>query len=349
MSQEDPDNRLDLHHKIGQFSDSDDLVPYIVGLFAAALVVLFLSILIILRNRSDLIPTVDDVTDLVQVEGLEGRILYTANVRGDLNLLMALANGRIPSEIVVDTNASNGSWSNDGASILFQRNIKGTTNIFTADRDGGNQQPLSDVPEGKFARSPAWSPAQDRVYFESDVEGSTNIYQADNPPADPQMNGVRVMDDGISDNTAPAISPDGRFMAFSSNRDGDFDIYVQELNGDETVQITNEPGSDEFPAWSPDGRRIAFSSDRDGQFAIYVVNRDGSEQEEVFRTPDHSSWSRAPAWSPDGGSLIFVSDQDDSIGSFYGDIFLLDLESNALAQLTAGGKIWTWRLSWAQS
>ena len=51
-----------------------------------------------LRDRSDLIPTVDDVTDLVQVEGLEGRILYTANVRGDLNLLTALANAgyRIP-------------------------------------------------------------------------------------------------------------------------------------------------------------------------------------------------------------------------------------------------------------
>lgn len=350
MSQEDPDNRLDLHQKIGQFSDSDDLVPYIVGLFAAALVVLFLLVLIFLRDRSDLIPTVDDVTDLIQVEGLEGRILYTANVRGDLNLLVALANGRIPSEIVVDTNASNGSWSNDGASIVFQRNIKGTTNIFTADRDGGNQQPLSEVPEGKFARSPAWSPTQERVYFESDVEGPTDIYQIANPPVDLQTNGVRVLDDGTSDNTSPAISPDGRFMAFSSNRDGDYDIYVQELDaGGETAQITNEPGSDEFPAWSPDGRRIAFSSDRDGQFAIYVVNRDGGEQEELFRSPDESSWSRAPAWSPDGGSLIFVSNQDDSIGPFYGDIFLIALNSKALTRLTAGGKIWIWRLSWTQN
>ena len=138
-------------------------------------------------------------------------------------------------------------------------------------------------------------------------------------------------------------------MAFSSNRDGDFDIYVQELNdGGETVQITNESGSDEFPAWSPDGSRIAFSSDRDGQFAIYVVNKDGSEQKEVFRSSDGNSWSRAPAWSPDGGSLIFVSNQDASIGPFYGDIFLIDLDSKTLKQLTVGGKIWTWRLSWAR-
>ena len=90
--------------------------------------ILFLLILIFLRDRSHLLPAVDDVPDLVQVEGLEGRILYTANVRGDLNLLTALANGRLPSEIVVDTNASNGLWSSDGASIVFQRNIKGTTN-----------------------------------------------------------------------------------------------------------------------------------------------------------------------------------------------------------------------------
>ena len=214
MSQEDPDNRLDLHHKIGQFSDSDDLVPYIVGLFAAALVVLFLSVLIFLRDRSDLIPTVDEVTDLIQVEGLEGRILYTANVRGDLNLLTALANGRIPSEIVVDSNASNGSWSNDGGSIVFQRNIKGTTNIFAAERDGGNQRQLSEVPEGKFARAPAWSPAQERVYFESDIDGPTDIYQVNHPPAASQANGVIVLDGSTGDNTAPAISPGGRFHGF---------------------------------------------------------------------------------------------------------------------------------------
>ena len=52
---------------------------------------------------------------------------------------------------------------------------------------------------------------------------------------------------------------------FSSNRDGDWDIYSMDANGDNLAQLTDHPASDRQPAASPDGRRIAFTSERGGK------------------------------------------------------------------------------------
>lgn len=57
-------------------------------------------------------------------------------------------------------------------------------------------------------------------------------------------------------------SPDGRQIAFASDRDGDYDIYVMEADGSDVRQLTNDPGDDTDPSWSPDGSRIVFISNR---------------------------------------------------------------------------------------
>ena len=64
-------------------------------------------------------------------------------------------------------------------------------------------------------------------------------------------------------------------IVFSSNRDGDWDIYSMGVNGNNVVQLTDHPNSDEYPACSPDGRRIAFRSERNGTPDLYVMDRDG--------------------------------------------------------------------------
>jgi Tol biopolymer transport system component len=83
-------------------------------------------------------------------------------------------------------------------------------------------------------------------------------------------------------------------IAFSSNRSGDYEIWVCDLEGKKFEQITHSPGLDAQPAWSPDGKKIAFVSTRSGKSAIWVVNRDGSHPRQV--TPAHLV-CRAPAWS----------------------------------------------------
>ena len=73
-------------------------------------------------------------------------------------------------------------------------------------------------------------------------------------------------------NTEPAISPDGEWVAYASDRSGEghLDIWIQRLSGGEAVRLTRDPADDREPTFSADGSRIAFRSERDGG-GIYVI------------------------------------------------------------------------------
>lgn len=61
-----------------------------------------------------------------------------------------------------------------------------------------------------------------------------------------------------ADDVMPAFSPDGKSLAFASNRSGNWDIYTVSIDGGKTVQITNDPDHELHPSWSPDGRVVAY-------------------------------------------------------------------------------------------
>ena len=77
---------------------------------------------------------------------------------------------------------------------------------------------------------------------------------------------------------APAWSPDGRKIAFTSERDGNSEIYLMNADGSGQRSLTLNLAYDGDPAWSPDGQKITFVSNRDGRYAVYVMNADGSGQ-----------------------------------------------------------------------
>src|SRR5207302_1738401 len=79
----------------------------------------------------------------------------------------------------------------------------------------------------------------------------------------------------------PTLRANGK-IAFTSDRDGNLEIYVMNPDGSDQVRITNNPGVDVCPTWSPDGRKIAFVSQKqDGSFAIFTMNADGAGRTEV--------------------------------------------------------------------
>src|SRR6266567_261600 len=83
----------------------------------------------------------------------------------------------------------------------------------------------------------------------------------------------------LANDSEPAWSPDGHRIAFMSDRSGDIEIYVADIDGSRLVQLTHSPGRDAHPAFSHDGTKIAFQSPRDGPYPqIYVMKADGSEQ-----------------------------------------------------------------------
>jgi YVTN family beta-propeller protein len=103
-------------------------------------------------------------------------------------------------------------------------------------------------------------------------------------------------------------SPDnlaGTKIAFVSNRDGPWNIYVMNPDGTNLTRLTTAVANNSDPDWSPDGSKIAFWSDRDGNYEIYVMNADGSDQKRLTERP---GFDFNPAWSPDGSKIAFVSD-----------------------------------------
>jgi TolB protein len=72
--------------------------------------------------------------------------------------------------------------------------------------------------------------------------------------------------------TWPVWSPDGKKIAFTSNRDGNYEIYLMNPDGSEQRNISQHPGQDNFATWSPDSRRLAWISNRDGEYGIYVID-----------------------------------------------------------------------------
>ena len=129
--------------------------------------------------------------------------------------------------------------------------------------------------------------------------------------------------------TAQAPTPNGGGrgeIAFVSDRDGDYEIYVMNLDGTNVRQLTENTVEDSEPVWSPDGNQIAFTSFRDGNSEIYVMNADGSG---VLRLTAQQSSDLEPSWVIGDNRIAFSSDRD---GDY--EIYTIGLDASNLQQLT---------------
>jgi hypothetical protein len=136
----------------------------------------------------------------------------------------------------------------------------------------------------------------------------------------------RQLTDSPADDMSPTWSPDGKQVAFVSDRDGNREVYVMKADGSQQVNLTHDATEDWTPAWSPDGKEIAFSSYRDGNWEIYVMDPSGAN---VQRLTAHSGADYGPCWSPGGQEIAFHSNRD---GNW--EIYALNRDAGMLRRLT---------------
>jgi len=185
----------------------------------------------------------------------------------------------------------------DKASAVFPRPSK---EIYIADYDGENVAPVTN--NHSLNMFPAWSP-----------DGKLLAYVSYAPQADIYVKSVyearqawRIAGGpATADNFGPAFSPDGAQIAFYSNRDGTYQVYVGSTDGKTPARrLTANRTYEQSPTWSPNGSQIAFTSDRASADTplMYVMNADGTGQTALAC----GARCDRPSWSPAGDLIAFT-------------------------------------------
>ena len=244
--------------------------------------------------------------------------------------------------------------------------------IYIADYDGANARRVTNTTTLNI--TPVWAPDNQAIAYTSyrpagqfgtfqDIIVSYITTGARETPANgsPQRQ-----------NYLPIYSPDGSKIAFTSNRDGNPEIYVMNRDGSGLRRMTNNPAIDVTPTWSPSGNQLAWVSDRTGQPHIYIMNADGTGQRSLINEYcDRPTWSsgqfneiayaartgpgydiklysftngeaikltdglgsnESPAFSPNGRHIAFTSTR-----SGKSQVFTIDRTGENLRQITREG------------
>ena len=128
---------------------------------------------------------------------------------------------------------------------------------------------------------------------------------------------------------SPRWSPDGRFLAFTSFRDGYPEIYIRDLQNGSEKKVASYEGLNLCGYWSPDGRKILLTLSKDGNEELYVLEINSLKLE---RLTNNYSIDVSPAWSPDGKKIAFVSNRDGSP-----QIYSMDADGNNVKRITFEG------------
>mgnify|MGYP005813981111 CR=1 FL=1 len=236
-------------------------------------------------------------------------------------------------------------WSPDGTRICYAAQYNGRAHIVAMDLS--EQEPYQ-LPAGEgYQRvsSPAFLPDGKRISFTGSNSAGNFMVLAD-----------AVTGEQLSQVALPAY----RNMFTWNRRNGELAFVQQRANGvyqviashsadtaDQPYEMTGETYA---PAWSNDGQWLAFQSnqgkDVPAESEIWIARADGSDARRVTSTPA-GSWSRGPSWSPDGKMIAFVSNRAGSLGADWGELFVLDLASGKVRQMThSGGAVYDWRVAW---
>ncbi len=205
--------------------------------------------------------------------------------------------------------------------IAFVRARSGVKELWLADWDGQSEEQVTRL--GSIVLSPAWHPSGRWLAFTSFHLGQPALVAADLERDD-----LRIVSSSRTPG-APAYSPDGKSIAYSSTEEGNAEIYIARADGSRPRRITFDPEIDTEPSWSPSGRRLVFTSGRPGKPQLFAVNVDGSGLDQLTF---EDAWCGSPDWSPVGERIVHVIRIE---GTF--ELALIRADGTGGQRLTVGG------------
>ena len=190
---------------------------------------------------------------------------------------------------------------------------------------------------------PTSAPAQTRLLrYPSYSNGKVAFsYLGDIWVANENGGGVHRLTDNKAREINPRFSPDGKWIAFSSNRAGNYDVYVIPPTGGKPRQLTFNTAADTVVGWTPDGKKIIFTSSRGlgvfpGVLTLFEISPEGGP-ESSMEQPLSTDWGAWASFSPDGSKMAFsrhpgVWSRQHYRGSYAVDLWIEELASKKFTQ-----------------
>jgi len=218
------------------------------------------------RSGSRRLTFTPDIQEDLPSFSPDGSKIIFGSINGhDEELYMMNTDGSQIQNICNAPNSNEGRprFSSSSLLITFDSDRNGNWEIYTARLQVDELADVKQVTNRPdfVDRLPSFSPSGDLILFRAQAAGrgaeSSRIHLA-------RIDGSVARLSAEYADWYPAMSPNGKWIAFVSDRDGNSEIYVMDLNGSNVTRLTNNPASDQDPAFSPDGRWLVFASDRVG-------------------------------------------------------------------------------------
>ncbi|MEO8594745.1 MAG: protein kinase [Candidatus Solibacter sp.] len=205
-------------------------------------------------------------------------------------------------------------WTGDGREIVYTSGVGndgGLMRIYRVAASGGPPKRVEGI--GEHAARVAIAPKANRLVYARQY-ADYNIYRMELPANGKPAGAPEKFLSSTRREATPSYSPDGKRIAFWSNRAGTEDIWVADADGSNPVQLTTfKSGVAGTPQWSPDGQTLAFDARPEGQSDIYSMRADGGPPK---RLTDNPAQDAVPRFSADG-RWIFYSSSRSGRGHLY--------------------------------